>query len=75
MQFPKPKICPKAVEQMRRRVEGRPWAEVKREEDRLWATKFDCPGLGLKSTVPPEKKPERAVGEKLAEPLTEPRIH
>lgn len=73
MNCPKPKICPRALEQMRLRVKNRPWSEVKAEEDRLWASKSDCPDLGLKSTVPPEKP--MAIGERLAKPLLENRAH
>lgn len=72
---PKPKICPKALAQMILRVKERPWSEVKAEEDRLWASKSDCPDLGLKSTVPPEKPMAKAIGERLAKPLLENRTH
>ena len=69
---PKPNICPIALEKMRLRVKGRPWSEVKKEEDRLWASKNDCPDLGLKRTSEPEKPRAKPIGEKLATPLTEP---
>ena len=69
---PKPKICPIALEQMRLRVNGRPWSEVKKEEDLLWARKTDCPDLGLKRSAEPEKPRAKPIGEKLATPLIEP---
>lgn len=75
MPLSKPKICPKALEQMRLRVKNRPWNEVKLEEDGLWESKNDCPGLGLNPAAPPKKSPAKTDGGKLATPMAEPPIH
>jgi hypothetical protein len=70
----KPRICPFALEQMKMRVTGRPYDLVRAEENLLWASSSDCPGLGLKPGVPQKTRPEKEAGQKLQGPLAEPRF-